>query len=183
MAAVENVREYRGIVDAAEPGDEVKLAREDYDYANPLTVADIEADVTWRVPYGQDWLTKTLRLEGERGGEYLVVYNDALDVFAFHNDEGHRISGIVQFEAAISDEPMWDAGGSEADPYEEFGFPVPDHVTPAAIHDAVEACETLRGVVNELDWPVDDNHARSRVRALVFEENLYDRLDNAEGQP
>lgn len=182
MPATDTIREFRETVLAIDDGDMVDLATRSYDYANPIEVADANPPREWRVPHGEDWLIRDLVLEGTNGGTYTAVYNDATQSFALYSN-GDRLSPITQFDRVNVDEPAWDARELDAGDDWDVGFPIPDGVTPDAVRNAVDERETLRGVVDELDWPSDDEHARDRVRALVFAEGRYTDLNRPEGQP
>jgi len=188
-AANDEIREFRGAVMDAQPGDHVDVAHSAYDYTNPLTVEDATEPVLWRVPEGHDWLTRAIDLEGNNGGAYTAVYNSATGDFELQDGDGKRIADVTQFEIvddAGDDGAEWTAGVAGDDESWDVGFDVPDHVTPGELQDAVDASATLYNVLVELDWPTDGEsaeNARSRVRALVFTAGLYDDLSEPEAWP
>ena len=66
---------------------------------------------------------------------------------------------------------------AEDDPDEEWdmSFPIPDGITKQKVRSAVQGSLSLQGVLERLEWP-ESEHARARVRALVFDLGLYDDL-------
>jgi hypothetical protein len=57
----------------------------------------------------------------------------------------------------------------------DMPFPVPDGITRQQVRSAVKGSLSLQGVLESLDWP-EDERARDRVRALVFDLGFYQEL-------
>lgn len=171
---------------AAEPGDRVNFAHEAYDYANPLEVAAADPPVVWRVPHGDDWVTRHLELAGTRGGKYTVEYNDALD--EFHVDTGAQRQRVTEFELAdesITPSSDWmSAAASDTDASAwTVPFDVPDGVTPRDVEAAAREEETLLAVLEAVGWPDGDQRARDRIRALCCHRDVYRELNRPEDWP
>ena len=71
-----------------------------------------------------------------------------------------------------------DGGDVEDDPSGEWdmSFDVPDGITQQQVRSAVQGNLSLQGVLESLEWPDGDERARGRVRAMVFELDLYQEL-------
>jgi len=67
--------EIRAAMAAATPGRKVELTLDVYAWANPLDVVDVDEPVEWDVPFGDDWWTRTIYVEGGNGAEYALVYS------------------------------------------------------------------------------------------------------------
>lgn len=195
-----------------EEGDTVEIATAMEAYNSPFKVTDASPVVEWRVPHDEDWTTRELELQ-ESGTTWYLTYNDggpSCRLYSAKTDAtGEPVIDIVEVQDADGDEvycghcgagPMSSQGAKthhghkhpdkprdlrDSLPSQEFdvSFDVPEGVTPAAVEAAVDERDTLRGIVEDLDWPPDDNRARERVRTLVYSIGRYEDLSNPEGQP
>lgn len=133
------------------PGDEVWLAVPDYEWVSPLSVREVVRDAATRVVY----------LDGPRGGDYAVVFDEESAPACFRAD-GRKV-GVKRGDATrfeVADLP-------ECGPVE-----LPEHVTREELRAAVESCSTVFQVQRELRM------SREQLSPLLAELNLREQLAN-----
>lgn len=90
-----------------EPGDEVRLAIDTYEWETPLAVKAVVGPVEWDAAYGDDWLTHSLIVEGGRGATYELAYSSVGDESAacYRYKDGSRGDkrGTIEFLAPVRD--------------------------------------------------------------------------------
>jgi len=160
-------------------------------------VVDVDR-VEWRVPFGGDWLTGTLQLEGVRGAEYEIELDTGSDPPArlyHHGKRGGRNScgSVLSVRDADVDTGYacddcgeafethhalgahcahgCDGGGDETDDSPDVEFP--DGITSTDVHDAVDTHEFLDDIAGALGITI------GRARALVHSLDRYCEVNEA----
>ena len=145
----------RETVAAISPGDAVELGDEHYRWANALDVVDADAPVEWDVPFGEDWWTRTIIVEGSGGGQYGVVATadgDGLEVDSYQVEDGDLASkrGAVVHLVRVED-------ATDQDDEETLDPDAvrPDGLTEACVHSVAEYYETFEEVADDFGVDVD----------------------------
>ncbi|WP_089650123.1 hypothetical protein [Halobacterium hubeiense] len=151
-----------------------------------------ESGTTWYLTYNDGGPTCRLySAKADATGEPVIDIievedADSDEVYCGHCGKGSMSAqgGRVHHGHKHPEEPR-DLRDSPPEDSEDWdvSIDVPEGVTPAAVEAAVDERDTLRGIVEELDWPQDDDRARGRVRTLVYSLGRYEDLSNPEGQP
>lgn len=131
------------------PGDEVRLAVPDYEWASPLSVREVVREAATRVVY----------LDGPRGGDYAVVFDGESSPTCYRADGrelGPKRGDVTRFEVAEL---------PECGPVE-----LPDHVTREELRAAVDSCSTVFQVQRELRM------GREQLSPVLARLNLREEL-------
>ena len=133
------------------PGDEVRLAVPDYEWASPLSVRRVTHEAESRTVY----------LDGPRGGSYAVVADGDSPPTCYRTEElelGLKRGDVTRFELA--------------DPTEYGPVELPDHVTREELQAAVESSTTVFQVQRKLRM------GREQLSPVLARLGLRDELED-----
>ncbi|WP_323190428.1 hypothetical protein [Halostella sp. PRR32] len=85
---------------AVEPGDEVRVATDRYEWSSPMDVQDIE-HVEWTPTDGEPWATRTVELEGGYSTEFVVSCSEGDTEIALHS--GDKLRGYLERFEVLED--------------------------------------------------------------------------------
>ena len=171
-------------------GDEVHVAMNNYEWSSPLEVVDADEPVEWDVPLGEDWLTRSLIIEGGYGSEYAIEIDadsdDVLprEVYRYEDGElGDKRGRLTRFEPVAPENTDNETEGSSDDEDDEIeavevddpsggdqdeddseDVELPAGVTESDVHAAVDDHEYLDAVADELE--IREARARSVVHGI-----------------
>ena len=160
-----------------EPGDEVRFETTYHEWANPLIVADTTPVVEWDVPEGDNWRTREIVLQTNRGTNYLVSFDthNKTRCYTLNGEKKHTHNGFLRRLERL-DRP--DGGDQEGD---ENGTSTEDD-TPTSNVDSESEAEAEADVPLEED-ATDDAPADAGddvQEELVSEEITVDGVDDDE---
>ncbi|MFC4549942.1 MULTISPECIES: hypothetical protein [Halorussus] len=133
------------------PGDEVRLAVPDYEWASPLSVRRVSHEAGSRTVY----------LDGPRGGSYAVVADGESPPTCYRTEGlelGLKRGDVTRFELA--------------DPTEYGPVELPDHVTREELQAAVESSSTVFQVQRKLRM------GREQLSPVLARLGLRDELED-----
>ena len=151
----------RETVATLSPGDQVQFGDERYEWGSPLNVVDVADPVEWDVPFGENWWTRELTVEGSTGHRVVVTVADTGDdeplakSYRLHDGE-LDFRGEVLYLTPVED---------ELDPADLR----PDGLTEACIHSVAEHYGTIEEVADDFGVDVDRAEAILEAHECVDE--------------
>jgi hypothetical protein len=94
---------------AVEPGDEVRVATDRYEWSSPMEVLDIE-HVEWTPTEEEPWASRTVELEGGYSTEFFVSCSEGDTEIALHS--GDKLRGYLERFEPVPE----DVDGSDTEP-------------------------------------------------------------------
>lgn len=167
----------RETVETVEPGDRVELADEHYQWATPLDIVETRSTTEWDVPFGDDWWTRTIIVEGGNGGRYAVTYaqlGETEDVDAYRvTDDGMARRGTVEHLALADADPDAAATTDDDQDDDEVAVTLPDDLTPSEVERVVDEHRESNGKAKLGDVADTLGLSVGRARSVTHALDLY----------
>ena len=180
---------------SAEVGDEVHIAIKNYEWSSAFEVADAGEPVEWDVPFGKDWLTRSVIVEGGYGSTYAIEIDAGSDdvlpreLYRYEDGElGDKRGRLTRFELADTDREqdttendaeeieavdVDDPSDADQDEDDSKDVELPAGVTESDVHAAVDEHTYLDDVADELDLP------EARARSVTHSLDVYSEIREA----